>query len=166
QSEVRVMTAPILSVKNLSVDFPLHKRVLNAVKNISFDLHRGETLCLVGESGSGKSVTARAILQLIAKPGEITGGKIVLNSDGKETDIVALGSTGPAIRAVRGRKIAMIFQEPMTSLSPVHTIGHQIIETILLHEKISKEDARKRAAALLDRVRIPNPEQALDRYSF
>src|SRR5690606_26839284 len=96
----------------------------------------------------------------------ITGGQIVLNSDGKETDIVALGSSGPAIRGVRGRKIAMIFQEPMTSLSPVHTIGHQIIETILLHEKISKDEARKRAAALLDRVRIPNPEQALDRYSF
>jgi len=160
------MSAPILSVKNLSVDFPLHKRVLNAVKNISFDLHRGETLCLVGESGSGKSVTARAILQLIAKPGAITGGQIILNSDGKETDIVALGSSGPAIRGVRGRKIAMIFQEPMTSLSPVHTIGHQIIETILLHEKISKDEARKRAAALLDRVRIPIPEQALDRYSF
>jgi peptide/nickel transport system ATP-binding protein len=166
QSEAVIMANPVLSVRDLSVDFPLHKSTLHAVKNISFDLHKGETLCVVGESGSGKSVTARAILQLVAKPGVITHGSITLDSDGKQTEIVALGSTGPEIRAIRGRKIAMIFQEPMTSLSPVHTIGHQIIETILLHEKISRADARRRAAALLDRVRIPNPEQALDRYSF
>ena len=157
---------PILRVSNLSVDFPLHKSMLHAVKDVSFDLHRGETLCVVGESGSGKSVTARAILQLVAKPGIITSGRIDLASESDEVDIVALGNSGPAIRQIRGRRIAMIFQEPMTSLSPVHTIGHQIVETILLHEKISREGARKRAAALLDRVRIPNPEAALDRYSF
>ncbi|MFP9136870.1 ABC transporter ATP-binding protein [Devosia sp. XGJD_8] len=157
---------PILRVSNLSVDFPMHKSVLHAVKDVSFDLHRGETLCVVGESGSGKSVTARAILQLVAKPGEITAGSIHLATEAGEVDIVALGNRGSAIRQIRGRRIAMIFQEPMTSLSPVHTIGHQIIETILLHEKISKEEARIRAAALLDRVRIPNPDAALDRYSF
>ncbi|NJO55794.1 MAG: ABC transporter ATP-binding protein [Rhodospirillales bacterium] len=157
---------PILQVANLCVDFPMHRSVLHAVKNISFDLHRGETLCVVGESGSGKSVTARAILQLVAKPGIITKGQIKLAHDGGDVDIVALGAAGKAIRQIRGRRIAMIFQEPMTSLSPVHTIGHQIVETILLHEKISKEQARKRAAELLERVRIPNPEAALDRYSF
>ena len=156
----------ILKVRNLSVDFPIQKSVVHAVKDVTFDLKRGETLCVVGESGSGKSVTARAILQLVAKPGAITGGQILLDTGSGEVDIVKLGSRGLAIREVRGRRIAMIFQEPMTSLSPVHTIGHQIVETILLHEKVSKEEARKRAAALLGRVRIPEPEKALDRYSF
>lgn len=156
----------ILKVRDLSVDFPINKTVVNAVKAVSFDLKRGETLCVVGESGSGKSVTARAILQLVAKPGAITDGQMLLDTASGEVDIVALGSRGRAIREVRGRRIAMIFQEPMTSLSPVHTIGHQIIETILLHEKVSKQEARQRAAALLARVRIPDPEQALDRYSF
>jgi len=163
----RAMTGkPILKVRNLSVDFPMRRAVLHAVKDISFDLMPGETLCVVGESGSGKSVTARAILQLVAKPGSITQGEIVLAGGEDDVDIVKLGSSGPAIRQIRGRRIAMIFQEPMTSLSPVHTIGHQIVETILLHEQVSKDEARKRAIALLDRVRIPNPEQALDRYSF
>jgi ABC-type dipeptide/oligopeptide/nickel transport system ATPase component len=132
----------ILKVRNLSVDFPIQKSVVHAVKQVSFDLKRGETLCVVGESGSGKSVTARAILQLVAKPGAITGGQILLDTGSGEVDIVKLGSRGLAIREVRGRRIAMIFQEPMTSLSPVHTIGHQIVETILLHEKVSKEEAR------------------------
>ena len=115
---------PILRVRNLSVDFPMHRSVLHAVKDVSFDLHRGETLCVVGESGSGKSVTARAILQLVAKPGIITSGAINLATETGEVDIVALGNSGPAIRQIRGRRIAMIFQEPMTSLSPVHTIAH------------------------------------------
>lgn len=157
---------PLLSVRNLSVDFPIRQAVVNAVKNLSFDLHPGETLCVVGESGSGKSVTARAILQLLVKPGHITQGEIWLRTGDATADIVKLGSTGPAIRAIRGRRIAMIFQEPMSSLSPVHTIGHQIIEAIMLHEPVSKAEARKRAARLLDRVKIPNPEKALDRYSF
>ncbi|KQW73999.1 ABC transporter ATP-binding protein [Devosia sp. Root413D1] len=159
-------TKPVLTVKNLAVEFPVHKSVVHAVRGVSFTLSRGETLCLVGESGSGKSVTARAILQLVASPGRITAGEILLDTGSGELDIVKLGALGRGIREVRGRRIAMIFQEPMSSLSPVHTIGHQIVETILLHEKISKEEARKRAAALLDRVRIPNPEAALDRYSF
>ncbi|HEV7346464.1 MAG TPA: ABC transporter ATP-binding protein [Devosia sp.] len=156
----------VLKVRNLSVDFPVNKTVVRAVQDVSFDLRQGETLCVVGESGSGKSVTARAILQLVARPGRITSGQILLDTGSGELDIAQLGSRGHAIREVRGRRIAMIFQEPMTSLSPVHTIGHQIIETILLHEKVSKVEARQRAAALLDRVRIPDPEKALDRYSF
>lgn len=156
----------LLKVSNLTVDFPVHRSVVHAVKNVSFELKRGETLCVVGESGSGKSVTARAILQLIAEPGKITGGEIILTSQGSDVDIVKLGAHGNAIRQIRGRRIAMIFQEPMSSLSPVHTIGHQIAETIILHEKVSRAEARTRAAALLDRVRIPNPEAALDRYAF
>jgi len=156
----------LLGVSNLTVDFPVHRSVVHAVKNVSFELKRGETLCVVGESGSGKSVTARAILQLIAEPGRITGGEIILTSQGSDVDIVGLGAHGNAIRQIRGRRIAMIFQEPMSSLSPVHTIGHQITETIILHEKVSRAEARTRAAALLDRVRIPNPEAALDRYAF
>ena len=160
------MTDILLKVRHLSVDFPLQKDIVHAVRDVSFDLRRGETLCVVGESGSGKSVTARAVMQLVAEPGRIVAGQVHLAGPDGDTDIVALGNRGAAIRAIRGRRIAMIFQEPMTSLSPVHTIGQQIIEMIRLHEKIDKADARRRAAQLLDRVRIPDPEAALDRYAF
>lgn len=166
QSDPSMTQDILLKVRNLKVDFPVHKSVVHAVDDVCFDLKRGETLCVVGESGSGKSVTARAILQLVVKPGIITGGQILLCDESGETDIVGLGARGNAIRKIRGKRIAMIFQEPMTSLSPVHTIGHQITEAILLHEKVNKAEARKRAIALLDRVRIPNPKKAIDRYSF
>ena len=124
---------PVLVVKDLAVEFPVHKSVVHAVRGVSFTLARGETLGLVGESGSGKSVTARAILQLVAAPGRITSGEILLDTGSGEVDIVKLGALGRGIREVRGRRIAIIFQEPMSSLSPVHTIGHHIIEAILLH---------------------------------
>ncbi len=156
----------LLKVRHLSVDFPLPRGTVHAVRDVGFDLRRGETLCVVGESGSGKSVTARAVMQLVAEPGRIGAGEVRLAGPQGETDIVALGHRGAAIRAIRGRRIAMIFQEPMTSLSPVHTIGQQIIEMIRLHEGADKAEARRRAAQLLDRVRIPDPEAALDRYAF
>src|SRR4051812_45672794 len=119
----------VMSVRNLSVEFALRHGTFHAVDGVSFDLKAGRTLGLVGESGSGKSVTARALMQLIDPPGRISGGELLLG----DTDVARLPSRGPAIRAIRGAEIAMIFQEPMSSLSPVHTVGAQIMEMLQLH---------------------------------
>ncbi|CDZ49570.1 ABC transporter ATP-binding protein [Neorhizobium galegae] len=157
----------LLEVKNLVTEFPLRTGVFKAVNDISFSIEPGKTLCVVGESGSGKSVTARSILQIIDSPGRIASGSIILNrQDGTSVDLARLDPRSKAIRAVRGRDIAMIFQEPMSSLSPVHTVGDQITEVLRLHLNMSKAQARKEAAELLRQVEIPNPEQALDRYAF
>ncbi|WP_426956699.1 ABC transporter ATP-binding protein [Muricoccus radiodurans] len=158
---------PVLSIQDLKVDFPLRHGVLHAVAGVSMDLHRGKTLCVVGESGSGKSVTARSVLQIVDRPGRITGGRIdFTRPDGSTTDLAALNPRGGAIRRVRGREIAMIFQEPMSSLSPVHTIGDQITEVLRLHLKLDKAAARDRAVGLLRAVEIARPETAIDRYAF
>ncbi len=165
---------PVLEVKNLTTEFPMRTHTLKAVDNVSFTLRYGRTLCVVGESGSGKSVTARSILQIVDRPGRITEGEILfhqhLTSKGLEgagtIDLAQLPPRSPAIRAIRGRDIAMIFQEPMSSLSPVHTIGSQIIEAIRLHDGAAKKEARERAIELLRSVEIPNPEHAIDRYPF
>ncbi|CDZ27908.1 ABC transporter ATP-binding protein [Neorhizobium galegae] len=157
----------LLEVKNLVTEFPLRTGIFKAVNDISFSIEPGKTLCVVGESGSGKSVTARSILQIIDSPGRIASGSIILNrQDGSSVDLARLDPRSKAIRAVRGRDIAMIFQEPMSSLSPVHTVGDQITEVLRLHLNMSKAQARKEAAELLRQVEIPNPEQALDRYAF
>ncbi|WP_105401765.1 ABC transporter ATP-binding protein [Neorhizobium sp. T7_12] len=157
----------LLDVKNLVTEFPLRTGIFKAVNDISFSIEPGKTLCVVGESGSGKSVTARSILQIIDSPGRIASGSIILNrQDGTSVDLARLDPRSKAIRAVRGRDIAMIFQEPMSSLSPVHTVGDQITEVLRLHLNMSKAQARKEAAELLRQVEIPNPEQALDRYAF
>ena len=159
--------APILEVRNLSTHFPLRQRTLKAVDDVSFTAYRGRTLCIVGESGSGKSVTARSILQIVDAPGQIVGGAMLLHrTDGRTVDLAKLPPRGREIRAIRGADIAMIFQEPMSSLSPVHTIGDQIIEVLRLHLGMSKTQARARAAELLRQVEIPNPEKALTRYTF
>ena len=159
--------ATVLSIEDLRVDFPLRHGVLHAVDGVSMELRRGRTLCVVGESGSGKSVTARAVLQIVDRPGRIVGGRINFHRpDGTVTDLAALNPRGRAIRRVRGREIAMIFQEPMSSLSPVHTIGDQIIEVLRLHLGLGKAAARARAVELLRAVEIARPETALDRYAF
>ncbi|WP_288431353.1 ABC transporter ATP-binding protein [uncultured Agrobacterium sp.] len=158
---------PLLEVRNLVTEFPMRTGVFRAVNDISFSIEPGKTLCVVGESGSGKSVTARSILQIIDSPGYIASGSIILNkADGSSTDLAKLDPRGRAIRAVRGADIAMIFQEPMSSLSPVHTVGDQITEALRLHLKMSKAQARAEAIELLRQVEIPNPEKALDRYAF
>ncbi|MEQ1768250.1 MAG: ABC transporter ATP-binding protein [Devosia sp.] len=154
--------APIVRVRNLDVEFRLRHGIVHAVRNVGFDLLPGRTLGLVGESGSGKSVTARALMQLVDPPGYITAGSMMLG----DADIAAMGRRGPAIRAIRGADIAMIFQEPMSSLSPVHTIGAQIIETLRFHLKLSYADARKRTIELLQQVEIADAERNIDRYTF
>ena len=156
----------VLSVKGLSVDFPLQKGVLHAVRNVSFELKQGKTLALVGESGSGKSVSARSLIQLVESPGRIVAGQIQLLSGDKPVEISALGAKSPHIRAIRGGRIGLIFQEPMSALSPLHSIGDQIDEAIQLHLKLEKKEARKRTIELLRQVEIPAPEKMADRYSF
>ncbi|MFY7948525.1 MAG: ABC transporter ATP-binding protein [Gemmatimonas sp.] len=157
----------LLSVRDLSTHFPVRTGVVRAVDGVSFDVEFGQTLCVVGESGSGKSVTARSILQIVDAPGRIVGGSMVLNMpDSAPVDLAKLDPRGSAIRAIRGSTIAMIFQEPMSSLSPVHTVGNQIIEVLRLHLKMGKAQARERCIELLRQVEIPRPEQAVDRYTF
>ena len=159
--------APLLQVRNLSTFFPIRTGTIRAVDGVSFDVERGKTLCVVGESGSGKSVTARSILQIVDEPGRIMGGSMLLHRpDGSSVDLAKLGRRSREIRAVRGAEIAMIFQEPMSSLSPVHTVGNQIMEVLILHLKMSKQQARARCVELLTQVEIPNPDRAVDRYTF
>jgi oligopeptide/dipeptide ABC transporter ATP-binding protein len=163
----------LLDIKNLKIQFPTDEGVVVAVDGASFTVRRGETLCLVGESGCGKSVTARAILQIVHKPGQIVGGQMLYyghlangNSAAEVVDIAQLDPMGEKIRAIRGKEIAMIFQEPMTALSPLYTVGNQIMESIQLHDKVSKTEARNRAIELLRKVGIPKPEQRVDEYPF
>ncbi|MTH77844.1 ABC transporter ATP-binding protein [Paracoccus aestuariivivens] len=158
---------PLLEVRDLVTEFPLRTGVFTAVNGVSFSIAPGKTLCVVGESGSGKSVTARSILQIVDQPGRIASGQIILNrADGTSLDLARLDPRGKAIRSVRGAEIAMIFQEPMSSLSPVHTVGDQIIEALRLHLRLDKKTARAEAINLLRQVEIPNPEKAIDRYAF
>ena len=157
----------LLQVRDLTTHFPIRTGTIKAVDGVSFDVERGKTLCVVGESGSGKSVTARSILQIVDEPGRIISGSMTLHRpDGSSVDLAQLGRRSREIRAVRGAEIAMIFQEPMSSLSPVHTVGNQIMEVLQLHLKMPKKEARARCVELLTQVEIPNPDKAVDRYTF
>jgi peptide/nickel transport system ATP-binding protein len=159
--------ATVLEVRDLATHFPTRAGLVKAVDGVSFTLRRGQTLCVVGESGSGKSVTARSILQIVDSPGRIVSGSMVLHRpDGSTVDLAKLHPRSRQIRAVRGREIAMIFQEPMSSLSPIHTVGDQIIEVLRLHLRLGKAEARTRCIELLRQVEIPSPERAIDRYTF
>ena len=150
----------LLEVKNLTTQFRVDKtKIINAVNNSSIHIDEGETLAIVGESGSGKSVTALSIMQLVPNPpGRIAGGQIIF----KGRDL--LNMSNQEIRKVRGGQISMIFQEPMTSLNPVFTIGRQLTEAITLHMKVSKKEAEARAVELLRRVQIPDAEKRLKTY--
>jgi glutathione transport system ATP-binding protein len=153
-----------LSVRGVSVDFNTDNGVFRAVDSLDFDVKPGRTLAIVGESGSGKSVTSMAIMRLTDySNGRIATGQILFrDNDGRETDLTQ--ATDEQMRAIRGNDIAMIFQEPMTSLNPVFTIGDQIVEAIMLHQQLSRSAARQSARKLLDKVRLPDAEQLLDRY--
>jgi oligopeptide/dipeptide ABC transporter ATP-binding protein len=153
------MNETLLSVQDLKVYFRGRDTVARAVDGISFDIRQGETVCLVGESGCGKTVSALTILDLIPRPpGEVMGGKILFNG----TDLLKL--TEPDMQKIRGNHIAMVFQEPLTSLNPVFTIEDQIGEAILVHETVDTDELRKRCIQLLKDIGIPSPEQRLKDY--
>ncbi|HEY63850.1 MAG TPA: ABC transporter ATP-binding protein [Caldilineae bacterium] len=162
----------LLEVHNLRTYFFLDEGTVRAVDGADFVVYRGQTLGVVGESGCGKSVTARSILRIVPPPGRIVEGKILYHRVSKnggsqvaETiDLTALDPRGREIRRIRGAEISMVFQEPMTSLSPVHTIGNQIMEAIMLHQNVTKEEAREKAIEMLDRVGMPQPQRTVDRY--
>ena len=162
----------LLRVNDLRVYFPTDEGVVKAVDGVSFDVKPGKTLGVVGESGCGKSTLGKAILQILDKGGIIDGGEILWRrggadgAAGDELDLSVQGSNSRLMRNVRGEDIALIFQEPMTSFSPVHTMGNQLEEAILLHQDVSRKDARSRSAELFAQVGIPNPAQRLDEYSF
>ncbi len=149
----------ILKVRSLTIHFFTEEGIVRAVEDVSFDIYSSEILCLVGESGCGKSVTALSILKLIpCPPGKVISGEIIFN--GKE--MISLSES--EMQKIRGNEISMIFQEPMTSLNPVFTIGDQIIEAIELHQGLSKKEARKKAIEMLRKVKIPFPEKRIDDY--
>jgi oligopeptide/dipeptide ABC transporter ATP-binding protein len=158
----------LLEVKDLNIHFTTKEGMVKAVDGVNLTIERGKTLCLVGESGCGKSVTARAFLQIIASNGKITGGQMLYHRSATQTtvDLAAMDPRGEDIRTIRGNEISMIFQEPMTSLSLMHTVGNQIIEAIRLHQDITKQAARARAIELLGLVGIPRPERLIDEYPF
>jgi peptide/nickel transport system ATP-binding protein len=162
--------APILSVRDLKTYFFPDEGTVKAVDGASFDVYSRKTLGIVGESGCGKSVTARSILRIVERPGRIVSGSILLRRNGSggtaELDLTQLDPGGPEIRQIRGGEIGLVFQEPMTSFSPVHPIGNQIVETICLHQPVSKEQAREKAVDLLRSVGIPKPERRIDEYAF
>ncbi|WP_186420420.1 ABC transporter ATP-binding protein [Bosea sp. CS1GBMeth4] len=152
------MTETVLSVQDLTVEFVTRRGTLRALDKVSFDIARGEVLGVVGESGAGKSVTGSAIIGLIDPPGRIAGGKVVLS--GERVDHLP----SEQMRRVRGKRIGMIFQDPLTSLNPLYRVGEQLIETIRTHTDLNAAEARKRAIALLDEVGIPAPDKRIDGY--
>jgi peptide/nickel transport system ATP-binding protein len=161
ENGVTVAASPggsLIDVKDLNVRFVSREASVNAVNGVSFSLDPGEVLCIIGESGSGKSVTMRALMRLLPQDRARISGQIAIDGE----DILALSER--QLSAVRGAKIAMIFQEPMTALDPVFTIGDQIVETLMRHQKISRAEAGKRALELLELVRVPSPERRLKNY--
>jgi len=157
---------PILSVRDLKTYFFPDEGIVKAVDGASFDLLPRTTLGIVGESGCGKSVTARSILRIVERPGRIVGGAILLQQNGSQVDLAQLDPESQEMRQIRGGDIGLVFQEPMTSFSPVHTVGNQIIETIRLHHPVSKQEARERAIAAFRSVGIPKPERRIDEFAF
>ena len=180
---------PLIELRDVKTHFFLREGTVRALDGVSFQINRGEALGVVGESGCGKSVTAQAILRIVPEPGRIIQGDITLhrypegpgqppghadaNGNGGQSkgqghstvNLTDLDARGPAIRAIRGAEIAMVFQEPMTSFSPVHTVGYQIMEAIILHQKVNQKVARARAVEILARVGMPRPHQAVDAYT-
>jgi peptide/nickel transport system ATP-binding protein len=161
----------LLSVRNLRTYFPQDEGTVKAVDGVSFDLAAGRTLGIVGESGCGKSMTARSILRIVDRPGRIVEGEIrfrrrasgagAIGPDGV-VDLATLDPNGREMRAIRGAEIALIFQEPMSSFSPVHTIGSQIVEAIMLHQQVNRRQAREKTIDMLRRVGVSLPEQRVD----
>ncbi|WP_283130497.1 dipeptide ABC transporter ATP-binding protein [Enterovibrio norvegicus] len=161
------MSDTVLEIKNLNVSFPTTLETFHAVKDASFDLKRGETLSIIGESGSGKSVTSSAIMQILDGTGRIDSGEILLNIDGNGIDVTKLAKSGPEMRKIRTYNISLVSQEPMSALSPVHTVGDQIKEALFMVDKaLTKEGAHKQTIILLKQVMLPDPENLINKYPF
>ena len=167
------MNSTLLDVRNLKTYFYLDEGEVKAVDDVSVRIERGRVLGVVGESGCGKSVLARSIMRIVRPPGRTLDGEIIYhrplpNGDGEyeEIDLQQLPQDGEQMRRIRGADITMVFQEPMVSFSPVHTVGDQIAEGVRLHQEVSKEEARNVAAETLGKVGIPNPDQRLNAYPF
>ena len=165
------MSSPpdLLRIDNLHINFRVHSTIVEAVRGASFRIRPGKVTALVGESGSGKSVIGQSIMGILPRVGTIASGTITFNDParpGDPVEIEQLLPSGPEMRSLRGGRIAMIFQEPMTSLSPLHTIGNQIQEALVLHQKVDKADARAKTEEMLGLVGFPNPPRAFDMYSF
>ncbi|MCT8161717.1 ABC transporter ATP-binding protein [Pseudoruegeria sp. SHC-113] len=159
--------APLLSIKGLKTHFFTDEGVVKAVDGVDLTIRPNRTLCVLGESGCGKSITARSVLRIVDHPGRIVEGSITyMAADGRSIDLAKAKQGSRELRAIRGGDISMIFQEPMTSLGPITTIGKQISETILLHRKVSKAEAKEAAIEMLDRVGIPDPRARYDAYPF
>ncbi len=165
------MSTPLLDIRDLRIDFKLHGQGrVRAVDNVSFQVQQGATVALVGESGSGKSVISQAILRILPLSAHITRGQILFadpqSGSGQSVDLATLPRDGEAIRRIRGGRISMIFQEPMTSLSPLHTVGNQIMEAVSLHRDADKATARELTSEMLGRVGFPDPVRSVDIYPF
>lgn len=155
----------LLELDDVHVHFPLREGLVKAVNGVSYHVNKGEVLGIVGESGSGKSITARAIMRLLPKRAAAPEGRIIFRPRNGETyELSALGRNSRSMRQVRGQHIGMIFQEPMTALSPVHTIGAQIMRTVQLHMGLNRKAARERAIELLAKVQMPRPNQLVDAF--
>ena len=157
-TEARPPESPLLSVQHLTSGFDLNRRFLPAVIDVSFELNKGETLCLVGESGSGKSITALSIMRIVQPPGRIASGRVIFR--GRDL----LGLSEREMQQIRGAEIGLVFQEPMTALNPVFTIGSQIEETLRIHGRATRRTARDKAIELLDAVSVPEPARRVREY--
>ncbi|HEX2608911.1 MAG TPA: ATP-binding cassette domain-containing protein, partial [Flavisolibacter sp.] len=155
---------PLLQIKNLSIDFVTENRTTHAVSDISLEVNRGEIVALVGESGSGKSVTSLSLLKLLPQPPAVYAGGNLLFSDDGTTAIDLLQVPDNQMQSIRGRKIAMIFQEPMTSLNPVMRCGKQVMEALIQHKRLTATEARRQTIEWFARVQLPDPERLFDRY--
>lgn len=169
------MDRELLTIENLELSFPLDEGTVRALRGIDLTMRHRRVLGLAGESGCGKTVTGQTILRIVPRPGRIDGGRVLLHRDAgasdngnacETIDLTQLDPAGRDMRRIRGKEIAMIFQEPMASLAPTYTVGHQIMEPIMLHQDAKKEEARDLAIQLLRRVGIPNASESVDRYPF
>lgn len=160
------MRAPLLSVRDLRTHYFTDEGLVRAVDGVSFEVGAGRVVGIVGESGCGKSATALSLLHVVPKPGRVVGGEILLDLPEGQVDIARLDPAGKQIRAIRGAAVSLVFQEPMTSFSPSHSIGNQIIEAIRLHLRLDREAARRRAIEMLTQVGIPDAERRIDSYAF
>src|SRR5512136_2701779 len=164
-------TQPLLSVRDLKTYFFMDEGVVKAVDGVTFDVNPGQIFGIVGESGCGKSVTMKAVLRIVEPPGRIVHGEILLNCKAKDgdyqvIDLTQLDANGAQMRSIRGAEIALIPQEPMAAFSPVHTVGDQIMEAIMLHRPVNRREARDIALQMFKDVGIPMPAQRLDEYSW